>query len=596
MRHPNTPHPANLLLLILPIGMIALQGIDYLRLEALLVGFALLGTWWARKQLHWSPRPPAWCAPLRRWSRNPVLACALPAAASVVLRLALLPWMPVPHPVVPDEFSHIFLAKTFLLGRLANPTHPLWQHFESIHILSQPTFSSMYMAGQAVFLALGKLLTGSFFGGVLLSTALFCAALTWFLRAYVPPGWALYGGLLAAVRFGAASYWNNSYWGGSVGALGGALALGAYARLVRAWSPWPAVWFAAGLVLLANTRPYEGAGLGAALVTALAWEFFRNKRPACVRPFAWSLAAAVAVLAISGWAMTRHWKAVTGDSFTLPYQVNQRAYGWPTTLPWLAVRPVEYRHREFALYHDFEVEEHKYVTVPAEIPFGLVEKISYLWRFFLGVSLSVVLVFTVRILSVRRTRAIWIVSGVAGLLAMTEQTGFPHYLSPIAAPIVLFVIQGLRYLARWSWRGAAFGPVLVRAMVPILCIIVGVRAAALSPRSQPSLIPNYASWCCTDARQRDREPLLRRLESEPGKHLVIVHYHLTAYDTFEWVYNDPDIDRAKVIFARDMGDEKNQELLNYYPERRVWRVLIENAQGVLLGESTATSSTLNAEP
>ena len=46
--------------------------------------------------------------------------------------------------------------------------------------------------------------------------------------------------------------------------LGGALALGAYARLVRAWRPWPAVLFAAGLVLLANTRPYEGAGLRAA--------------------------------------------------------------------------------------------------------------------------------------------------------------------------------------------------------------------------------------------------------------------------------------------------------------------------------------------
>src|ERR1700687_6167408 len=170
MRHSSAPHPANaLLLLILPISVIALQGIDYLRLEALLVGFALLGAWWARKQLDWTPRPPAWCTPLRRWSRNPALACGLPAAASLALRLALLPWIPVPHPVVPDEFSHIFLAKTFLLGRLSNPAHLLWPHFESIHILSQPTFSSMYMAGQAGFLALGKLLTGSFFGGVLLS-------------------------------------------------------------------------------------------------------------------------------------------------------------------------------------------------------------------------------------------------------------------------------------------------------------------------------------------------------------------------------------------------------------------------------------------
>jgi hypothetical protein len=597
MRRAATPHPANGLLLILfVLSVAALTNIDFLRLEALLLGLLLAGAWFARLHLDWTAGPPQWCAPLRRWSRNALLACMLPAAASVALRLALLPWVPVPNPVVPDEFSHLFLAKTFLLGRLANPPHPLWQHFESIHILSQPTFSSMYLAGQAVFLAAGKLLTGSFFGGVLLSTALFCAALTWFLHACVPPGWALYGGLLAAVRFGAASYWNNSYWGGSVGALGAALALGAYLRLAKAWKPGQAAWLALGLALLANTRPYEGAGLGIALVAALGWRWIRHRASLEARPVAASLAAAALVLAVSGWAMTRHWKAVTGDSFTLPYQVNQRMYGWPMTLPWMAVVPVQYRHPEFALYRDYEMEEHKYVTIPADMPLGLAEKMSYFWRFFMGVSLSGVLVFTGRILSARRTRVIWIISGVAGLLAVTEQTGSPHYFSPVAPAVMLFVIQGLRYLAHWSWRGAAFGSALVRGIVPILCLILGVRAATFSPGSQPSSVPNYASWCCTDARQRDREPLLRKLEAESGKHLVIVHYDLTSYDTFEWVYNDPDIDRAKVIFARDMGDQKNRELLNYYPDRRLWRVLIKNKQGVLLGESMATSPTLNAAP
>lgn len=587
MRQTGTPDPFNGLLLLVSLILLLLVNLDFVRLEALLLGVLLLGAWFARKRVHWTARPPGWCAPLRRWSRNPLLACTLPAVVSAALRLALLPWIPAPNPVVPDEFSHLFLAKTLLLGRLANPPHPLWRHFESIHILSQPTFSSMYMPGQAVFLAAGKLLTGSFFGGVLLSTALFCAALTWFLRAYVPPGWALYGGLLAAVRFGAASYWNNSYWGGSAAALGGALALGAYARLARAWRPWPAVWLAVGLVLLANTRPYEGAGLGIALALALGWRWIRPPAPLRLKPIAWSLAAAGLVLGVSGWAMTRHWKAVTGDALTLPYQVNQRMYGWPMTLAWMAVPPVQYRHPELALYRDFEVKEHEDVTVPAKIPFGLVIKTSYLGRFFLGVTLSVVLAFTGRILSARRTRAIWIVSGVVGLLVMTEQSGYPHYLSPVAAPVVLFVIEGLRYLAHWSWRGAAFGPALVRAIVPFFCIVLGVRAVAFSPRSQPHAVPNYFSWCCIDVRQRDREPLLRKLEAEPGQHLVIVHYDLTSYDTSEWVYNDPDIDRAKVIFARDMGGQKNQELLDYYPGRRVWRVIVQNNKAGVLQECGA---------
>ncbi len=218
-------------------------------------------------------RPPSrvvrWFSDCERGTRRLRHVFCQPLPRSSCAWGLLLPWIPIPHPVVPDEFSHILLAKTLLLGRLANPPHPLWQHFESIHILSQPTYSSMYMAGQACFLAAGQFLFGNLFWGVVLSTALFCGAVTWFLRAYVPPGWALFGGMLAAVRIGAASYWNNSYWGGSAGALGGAMVLGAYPRLVKTWKPLPALIFAAGLVLLANTLPlrrrYSG---GAVLVTS----------------------------------------------------------------------------------------------------------------------------------------------------------------------------------------------------------------------------------------------------------------------------------------------------------------------------------------
>ena len=38
----------------------------------------------------------------------------------------------------------------------------------------------------------------------------------------------------------------------------------------------------------------------------------------------------------------------------------------------------------------------------------------------------------------------------------------------------------------------------------------------------------------------------------------------------EWVYNHADIDGSIVIWARDMGDARNRELLDYYRDRRVW--------------------------
>jgi hypothetical protein len=40
----------------------------------------------------------------------------------------------------------------------------------------------------------------------------------------------------------------------------------------------------------------------------------------------------------------------------------------------------------------------------------------------------------------------------------------------------------------------------------------------------------------------------------------------------EWVYNAPDIDHSKVIWARDMGVDENLRLIQYYEDRTVWLV------------------------
>ncbi len=566
-------HPANLALVALALLCLLLfRNSDFLWLEGVLLVLTLGFVAIAGRRLNLSARPPAWCAALRSISRRPSLACLLPALASVVLRLSLLPWLPIPNPVVPDEYSHILLAKTFLLGRMANPAHPLWQHFESIHILSQPTYSSMYMAGQACFLALGQLVFGNLFWGVVLSTALFCGALTWFLRAYVPPGWALFGGLLAAVRIGGASYWNDSYWGGSAGALGGAMVLGAYPRLVRTWKPGPAIVFAAGLVVLANTRPWEGAWLGVVLVLGLLRSLWASRVRVASSRLVLSVGLAVLFLAVSGWAMTRHWKAVTGSALTLPYQINQRTYGWPLTLPWTKVTPVEYRHPELALYRDFEIGEHRQITVPSAIPIGLLLKYAVNLRFFFGVALCATFLFTVRILRDRRTRSVWLAGTIVGLAVITEQTGYPHYLSPAAPVVILFIVQGLRHLALCGKGRVGFGPAVVRVALPFYVVLLLARVVA--PASGAAAVPNFASWCCVDMGARDRAPIVDRLRALPGDHLVIVTYDFAKYDTVEWVYNEPDIDHAKIVFARDMGERENQKLMQYYPNRRVWRVRV----------------------
>jgi hypothetical protein len=39
---------------------------------------------------------------------------------------------------------------------------------------------------------------------------------------------------------------------------------------------------------------------------------------------------------------------------------------------------------------------------------------------------------------------------------------------------------------------------------------------------------------------------------------------------FDWVYNCADIDKAKVVWAADMGVARNQELIDYFRDRQVW--------------------------
>ena len=40
----------------------------------------------------------------------------------------------------------------------------------------------------------------------------------------------------------------------------------------------------------------------------------------------------------------------------------------------------------------------------------------------------------------------------------------------------------------------------------------------------------------------------------------------------EWVYNEAEIDKAKVVWARDMSPEENRELFAYFKGRHVWLI------------------------
>src|SRR5581483_10223061 len=185
------------------------------------------------------------------------IALLIVVAASFTLSIGAAALHGMPLPGYHDDFAYLLDADTFAHGRLSNPTHPLWPHFETMHVLQVPRYIAKFPIGQGLVFAAGIVLFGHPLPAMWLVAAAACAAIWWALRVWTSPSLAFLGGIAAAVHPTFLD-WTESYHGGAIAALGGALVLAGAGRLRSKPTVAISAVMGFGTVLLAISRPYEG--------------------------------------------------------------------------------------------------------------------------------------------------------------------------------------------------------------------------------------------------------------------------------------------------------------------------------------------------
>jgi hypothetical protein len=495
------------------------------------------------------------------------LVATLLVTVSLGTRLALLAWVPIPKPAIQDEFSYLLAADTYASGRLTNPKHPFWVHFETVHLLVQPTYQSKYPPMQGLLLAVGQAMFGNPWFGVWLSVGAMLAAIYWALAGWLPPKWAMLGGFLALLRIGLLNYWSESYWGGAAAAAAGALVIGTVPRLRKKPDPKTVVVLGTGLALLANSRPFEGAVLG---VVCLGAVLVKVPIGRIVRPLTLTL------IPVALWMLYYDYR-VTGNPLRMPYMEHERQYETSSPFFWqTGLRPQpRYNHEALrAAYIDWDqrvrLDEH---ARPFRVRLG---RLFMLDRFFLGAPLTLCIgLFAIGVWRWQPKMQLVILLFLLFFIGIETETSLtPHYAAPGTAFVFVIAAAALRRLRHYS---------LFVMQMALVLIVFSIANDLAKPENR--WLYDKRSYIAR------RDAVLGQLERTPGKKLVFVDYGKGHDVNQEWVYNRADIDGSRIVWAREMGTERDRELIGYYQERQLWKLVDDGDVGVRLWPISATDRT-----
>jgi hypothetical protein len=367
--------------------------------------------------------------------------------------------------------------------------------------------------------------------GVWLSCGLACVALVWLLTACIPPLWALFTTLLFLLNPTVLVGWSQSYWGGYVAFIGGALFFGSLFRLIEKRKTSTSSIMAIGIFILSISRPAEGLLVVTIGMIILYWSWKNNS---IIKNEGWPLMNYATALVFGAAVIVIfhlfYNNAVSGTPFKYPY------FNWS--------------------YKDSNIDIIRNYT--GSTPLSNFKELTRTYNFFYTPYLGIILLalFFVKDKKIIILSTIFVVIQTSVSVFFTK--GWPHYMAPTAPLHYVLIGTAFYTLSCMSTKGIRTGGITASGLY-IGFILLFISSLFLHVQSK---VPY--TW------GQARQEKIKILNKTKAKNIVFIRYSRSHKVLNEWVYNEADIDQSQIIWARDLGNEKNKELIAYYPERNVW--------------------------
>jgi len=327
-----------------------------------------------------------------------------------------------------------------------------------------------------------------------------------------------------------------------------------------------------GLAILANSRPYEGLLVSIPVAIVLLTWLTSRKGPGIAISIKYVVLPILIVCVLSGIAMGYYNFRVTGSPLRMPYQVYEAKYAMTPVFLWQRPRPAPIYHHQVFRDLDQNVSLEWYTMEHSIIGFTVKNLTYFFWAILYFWDVFGIPLIGMAPLMVRwafRNRWALFALATCGVLTigLVSQTYLAiHYLAPITCFNSVFVVQAIRL---WRWRNRKVGQVVLW-LLPLLAL-----ASLLWSLHWAIKKDNPSIWF------RQRARILEQLQRQNEKHLIVVSYGPQHSFNDEWVYNEADIDNAKVVWARSMNTRENCQLVNFFKDRRIWSLEVNNDNSII---------------